>query len=42
MKSKGMAYFSTLEGLPPVDMDSTGLHHKELLSFPFEIGFLEK
>lgn len=26
---KVMAYFSTLEGLPPVDMDSTGLHHAE-------------
>lgn len=26
---KVMAYFSTLEGLPPVDMDSTGLHHSE-------------
>ena len=26
---KVMAYFATLEGLPPVDMDSTGLHHTE-------------
>ena len=26
---KVMAYFSTLEGLSPVDMDSTGLHHAE-------------
>ena len=26
---KVMAYFSTLEGLPPVDMDSTGLHRME-------------
>lgn len=26
---KVMAYFSTLEGLPPVDMDSTGLHRTE-------------
>lgn len=26
---KVMAYFSILEGLPPVDMDSTGLHHAE-------------
>ena len=26
---KVMAYFSTLEGLPPIDMDSTGLHHAE-------------
>lgn len=26
---KVMVYFSTLEGLPPVDMDSTGLHHAE-------------
>lgn len=24
---KVMAYFSSLEDLPPVDMDSTGLHH---------------
>ena len=23
----GMAYFAALEDLPPVDMDSTGLHH---------------
>lgn len=22
-----MAYFAALEDLPPVDMDSTGLHH---------------
>ena len=26
---KVMAYFSTLEGLPPVDRDSTGLNHAE-------------
>ena len=26
---KAMTYFSTLEGLPPVDMDSTGLRHTE-------------
>ena len=26
---KVMAYFSTLENLPPVDMDSTGLQHTE-------------
>jgi len=24
---KVMAYFAALEDLPPVDMDSTGLHH---------------
>ena len=23
----GMTYFAALEDLPPVDMDSTGLHH---------------
>ena len=26
---KMTAYFSTLEVLPPVDMNSTGLHHAE-------------
>ena len=26
---KVTTYFSNLEGLPPVDMDSTGLHHTE-------------
>ena len=26
---KVMTYFSTLETLPPVDMDSTGLKHSE-------------
>jgi hypothetical protein len=26
---KVMAYFATLEDLPPVDMDSTGLQHTE-------------
>jgi hypothetical protein len=26
---KVMAYFATLEDLPPVDVDSTGLQHAE-------------